>query len=44
MWDHSSPSRGQTRAPAVEAQSVNHWATEAPLSFYLDSFIQKHFR
>ena len=25
MWDLSSPTRGQTQAPALEAQSLNHW-------------------
>ena len=31
MWDPSSPTRDQTRAPAVEAQSLNYWtAREVP--------------
>ena len=27
MWDPSSPTRDQTRDPAVEALSLNHWPT-----------------
>ena len=27
LWDLSSLSRNQTQAPAVEAQSLNHWTT-----------------
>ena len=31
IWDPSSPAKGQTRAPATEAQSPNHWtAREVP--------------
>ena len=26
MWNLSSPARDQTHAPAVEMQSLNHWA------------------
>ena len=32
MWDLSSPTRDQTWAPALEAQSLNHWTIrEAPV-------------
>ena len=27
MWDPSSPTRDWTRAPALEARSLNHWTT-----------------
>ena len=27
MWNLSSPTRDRTRAPALEAQSPNHWTT-----------------
>ena len=28
MWDLSFPTRDQTCAPGVEAQSLNHWTTK----------------
>ena len=28
VWDLNSPNRDQTVAPALEAQGLNHWATE----------------
>ena len=33
LWDHSSPTRDRTWAPAVKALSPNHWtAREFPLA------------
>ena len=35
MWDLSSLTRDQTRTPALEVQSLNHWiAREVPLTIY----------
>ena len=36
MWDLSSPTRNQTRAPCIVRQSLNHWTTrEVPIVFIM---------
>ena len=38
MWDPSSLTKDRTLAPALEAQSPNHWTIrEVPLSLYISS-------
>ena len=39
MWDLSFQTRDQTHAPAMEALSLNHWATrELPMTVFILNF------